>query len=548
MSPEQAEFAGLDVDTRTDIYSLGVLLYELLTGTTPFDAETMRRLPFDEVRRMIRQEEPPRPSTRLGAPVAARTASTTRKRPDRRRRESRMIGELDWIVMKALEKDRNRRYETANGLARDIQRCLRNEPLEAGPPGAAYRLRKLLRRHRASLMTAAVFAALLIAGASACAWQALRATDAERRAERAARDALSEAAVARAVTAFLREDVLDRPDPEARETPNATPRSDLTVREALDRAERAVQSRFDGEPLIEAAIRLTIGNAYHALGEYAAARPHLERSRALCLRELGPAHHETLAATGALGRLYLAQGKLHQAERLFVESLECCRIRLGEVHPETLVAMSNLAELEKARGRTAEAERLLKEAIEGYRRTRIQDTPRATAVLNHLAVLYRSQGRLAEAEPLIRDALERSRRTVGGGDPRTVMALNKLAMLLTEQGQQAKSEPRPIEQWGNFMSLQRYAGAAPRRTRSATVDQRTGPGDRSTDRLLGLLAASLAGPGGHAEAEAVFLEILGGSAGLPVASTSAAEVRDREFAARIIRLCEYWGKPRRALR
>jgi serine/threonine protein kinase len=434
MSPEQAEPTRPDIDTRSDIYSLGVVLYELLTGRTPFDPETLRSLSFDELRRTIREVDPPRPSLRLGALGAALADVAARRGCDPRRLVRQVRGELDWIVMKAIEKGRDRRYDTAYGLARDIQRCLRNEPLEAGPPGMAYQLRKLMRRHRAPLMTATAFATLLIAGASLCAWQAVRATAAERRAERAARDALSEAAVAKAVNEFLRDDVLDQPDADARD---AAPRPDLTVREALDRAATAVQRRFEGQPLIEAAIRLTIGNAYHALGEHAAAQTHLERSRALYLRDLGPAHHDTLAATGALGRLYLAQGKLHEAEALFVDALECCRSRLGEAHPETLVAMTNLAELEKARGRLAEAERLLKKAMEGYRRTRLQDEPHVLAVLNSLAMLYRSQGRLAEAEPLMRDALERRRRTLGDGHPRTLSALNRLVMVVHDRAKRA---------------------------------------------------------------------------------------------------------------
>jgi hypothetical protein len=163
MSPEQAEFSGVDVDTRSDIYSLGVLLYELLTGTTPFDQTTFRTAAYDEIRRIIREEEPPRPSTRISALEATATTISANRQSDSRRLQRLLHGELDWIVMKCLEKDRNRRYETANWLAADLRRYLNHEPVEAGPPAAWYRLRKYARRNRTLLATAAAVASALVA-------------------------------------------------------------------------------------------------------------------------------------------------------------------------------------------------------------------------------------------------------------------------------------------------------------------------------------------------------------------------------------------------
>ena len=158
MSPEQAEMCAMDIDTRTDVYALGVLLYELLTGSTPLERARLRQSGYAEILRRIREEEPPKPSTRLSESNEPLPSVAAQRRTEPARLTKLVRGELDWIVMKAIEKDRTRRYETANGFARDIERYLEGDPVEAGPPSAAYRLRKYARKHRAALVTAGAFA------------------------------------------------------------------------------------------------------------------------------------------------------------------------------------------------------------------------------------------------------------------------------------------------------------------------------------------------------------------------------------------------------
>ncbi len=340
MSPEQAELNQLDIDTRSDVYALGVLLYELLTGTTPLERKRLKEAAFPEVLRLIREEEPPRPSTRLstaeGPPsIAANRGSEPKKLG------GLMRGELDWVAMRALEKDRNRRYETANGFAADVQRYLADEPVEACPPRAGYRLRKFLRRHKGPVAAGLALAALLLLGtlstSLALAW-ALRAErtasaaaaaelrqrqDAETQRDRAlaaeqlATDRLLEvtkqkgratsaeakakeaAAVAEAVNDFLRHDLLAEaaPDKNARN-------KKVMVEEVLGRAAARVAGKFEKQPRIDAAIRQTIGNAYRALGDYPAAQPHPERALELCRRAVGEEYPDTLNLMNSLAALY----------------------------------------------------------------------------------------------------------------------------------------------------------------------------------------------------------------------------------------------------
>jgi len=443
MSPEQAEMGGLDVDTRTDVYSLGVLLYEMLTGTLPFASEELRKGGYAEIQRIIREQDPQRPSTRLTAPGTDSAAVARNRQSEPRRLANELRGDLDWITMRALEKDRTRRYPTANALAADVERHLRDEPVSAGPPSSAYRARKLFRRHRVAFLAGGVVVLALAAGVAFTSWGLLRARRAEQKAAAEAAEARRQAAIAEAVNAFLNVDLLAAVAPSAQKGQG----KDVTMREVLAAAAARLDKdsqaggRFASEPLVEAGIRNAVGDAYMQLGDYPAAEPHLKRALELRRKALGEEHARTLRAKFQLALLYWNMSRLAEAEPLMHEAYDVGRRTLGPDDEEVLGYEAYLANLYRKQGRFKDAEPIYEHNLEARRRLLGPEHAQTLATAGFLANLYQETGRYEKAEPLHRQVFETQRRLKGEKDLATIAAMNNLANDLALLGRFEEAEP-----------------------------------------------------------------------------------------------------------
>jgi eukaryotic-like serine/threonine-protein kinase len=437
------------VDTRTDVYSLGVILFELLSRRLPYEV-SHRQLP--EAVHTIREEEPPGLST-----------------IDRNYR-----GDIETIVRKALEKDKARRYASAADLGADIERYLNDEPVTARPPSATYQLQKFARRHRALIAGIAAVFVVLVAGIAASTSMAVRASQAE--------------GEARAVSAFLQDDLLAQAGASAQAGPNSTADPHLEVRTVLDRAAARIPGKFQKQPLVEASIRQTIGITYEDLGLFPEAEQQQERALAIRRRILKKTDPSTLTSIDRLAVLYRLEGKYVKAEPLRKELLELRVRSLGDLHPDTLDAMNNLALLYRYEGKPALAEPLYIKALDGLRRRKIVDR-QSVGTMANLAQLYDDQARYAQAEQLYGEALAAAPRVYGEEHPVTMIITSNLAQLYLDEGKSAQAEP-----------LQR---------RVLEVDTRVlGAEHPSTLIDLGNLAKIYRGQGKYAEAEAALKRVL----------------------------------------
>ncbi len=456
MSPEQAGLNQMDIDTRSDIYSLGVLLYELLTGTTPLERKRLKEVAVLEWLRLIREEESPRPSTRLSSTEGLPSIAANRSL-EPKSLSGQVRGELDWIALKALEKDRGRRYETANGFAADVQRYLADEPVQACPPAVGYKLRKFVRRNRGPVLAATLVLLALVGGTIGTSWQAVRATWAEKGAiaqrdeketaralaVQAEQETKAQAEIARAVNEFLLTDLLGQADVGQQPVldKNRERNPNVTVGELLDRAANAIEGKFADQPLTEAAIRQTLGQTYRALGRYVESQRHLERAVGLRTDKLGANHPDTMTSKLRLGILYKDQGKYDRAELLFQEVLDARTASVGADHPDTLTVKSNLGNLYGRQGKYDQAEKILKEELAARTAKMGADHPSTLTSKNYLAALYLDHGKYDQAEPLFKEVVAADTAQLGADHPATLSNKNNLALVYLNQRKYDQAEP-----------------------------------------------------------------------------------------------------------
>ena len=426
MSPEQAEMSGLDVDTRTDIYSLGVMLYQLLVGRLPLDPGELG-MPAFLARLVMRETSPETPSGRLSTLGPDRVAIALSRRTDWSALRRELRGDLDWIVMKAMDPDRTRRYETVNGLAMDLQRHLDDEPVVARPPSPRYRLAKFIKRHRGGVAAGAAAVAALVVGATLATVGLVRAT----RAEAVARQ---DAEAVRQVADFL-VGLFRVSDPgEARG-------NTITAREILDQGAQQIATELGDQPAVQARLTQTMGQVYSALGLYDAARPLLEQALALRERLRDPDHLGVASGLVDLASVSRRQGSFAHAESLYTRALAIRETALGPDDPQVAAVLNGLGGLLFAQGKYAEAEPVLKRAMRLRERALGPDAPELGSTVGNLGALYWAQGRYADAESLLQRALEIEQRAYGPDHLEVAASLNNLGALFWTQKKYAKAEP-----------------------------------------------------------------------------------------------------------
>lgn len=428
MSPEQASMGSRDIDTRSDVYSLGALLYELLTGSTPFSDKQLRELGFAEMMRVLQEQDPPRPSTRLSTLGDDIASVAERRAADPTVLRTVLARDLDWIVMRCLEKERTRRYDSPGSVAADIERYLSNQPVEARPASAVYRVRKFVRRHRAACAAAGLLLAVLVLGAAGTTIGLVQAVEQRTLAEASARDATNNAETAEALTDFLLQDVLGAADPAK------TADAELTVREAVLSASENLEGEFADQPELELRIRQTLGRVLEQLSAYAEAGPHFERAAELSAVLMGAVHEDTLMAKQAIASNLMSQNRFDEAIALTEELIETID-SAGLAGSTVLVrAQSSLGEAYLSTGRYDQAAPLLEQTLLAKRRDLGDRDPSTLASIHNLAGLHGSIGNHERALELAQEAYEGRVEVLGVGDPRTFGTINVLAWIYGNLG------------------------------------------------------------------------------------------------------------------
>jgi serine/threonine protein kinase len=512
MSPEQAEMSGQNVDTRTDVYSLGAILYELLVGALPFDPKELRRAGFDEIRRKIRQEDPPRPSTKLSTMGDESTTQARNRRTEGPALIRQIRGDLDWITMKALEKDRTRRYGSPSDLAADIDRFLHHRPIIARPPSTLYKAKKFVRRHSVGVGVASTIAILLVGFSATTAIQARRIARERDRANQ-------EAEASRQVSDFLT-GLFKVSDPsEARG-------NSITAREILDKGADRIAAELRGQPLIQGKLMTTMGFVYESLGLYDPAQKLLEEALDIRTKALGPDHLDVATTLSDLGTVAWRKGDFAKSKSLQEQALAIREKRLGPDSKEVASSLHNLGTLNYSQGNYSDARRLLERALAIREKVLGPEHADVASTLNSLGAIAYKEGDLKKAGVMWERTLRIREKVLGPDHPWVAQTLNNLAIVHTYTGdpkgaipllervvqiQEKVLGPKHPDLASGLMNLGDAIsrsgdpiGAKPYYARAVAIQEAAGPGHPELARFLDRLAFVTLKEDDVAEARALY--------------------------------------------